>query len=141
MSKAQIKSIWGLASSLSLDKEDVYTILERETKKDSMRECSTYELNKVIRALILLKGPSQSAAPGMITDAQMAKIKELERILGWTDNPKRLQAFIKKFYKVEKVEWLKFKDASKLIESLKSMVKKMRNEDGQGSTRKTGTNV
>lgn len=140
MSKAQIKSIWGLASELSLCKEDVYTILNRETEKDSMRECSTYELNKVIRALILLKGPSQSA-PGMITDGQIAKIKQLEKILGWNDNPKRLQAFIKKYYKVEKVEWLKFKEASKLIESLKSMVKKMGTENGQKNTRKTGTNV
>lgn len=122
MSAAQIKSIWGMASGLSLNKEDVYAILYRETKKDSMRNCSNNELNKVIKVLIALKGQTNSA--NMITDEQYYHIKRLEKQLGWDDNPKRLEAFLKKYYKVDKLKWLSMGDASKLIESLKSMIKR-----------------
>ena len=123
MSSAQIKSIWGLAGGLSLSKEDVYTILDRETKKDSMRNCSTNELNKVIKALIMLKGETNNKAE-MITDEQYHYIRHLEKTLGWNDNAKRLEAFISKYYKVDKLDWLSFENASKLIESLKNMIKR-----------------
>ena len=136
MSAAQIKSIWGMASGLNLTKEDVYALLNRETKKDSMRSCSTQELNKVIKTLISLKGQTGNAA-SMMTDEQYYHIKRLEKALGWNDNPKRLEAFIEKYYKVSKLKWLNINDASKLIESLKNMIRRNKQQvKAAGSSQK-----
>jgi len=125
MSAAQIKTIWSISSGLNLTKDDIYALLNRETKKDSMRSCTNAELNKVIKSLIALKGHAASA--GMITDEQYYYVKKLEKRLGWDDNPKRLEAFLSKYYKVNKINWLSTKDASNLIESLKNIIK--RNSD------------
>lgn len=121
--RPQIRSIWGLAKSkeLQMDKDMLYSIIMRETGKDSMRELTTKECNRIISVLIKMK-EQQQTRPGMATDEQIWKIRSLEKDLGWSDNPKRLEGFVKKFYKVEKLEWLKFKEASKLIESLKRML-------------------
>lgn len=124
-SRPQIKSIWGLAKSkeLSLTDDDLYSIVIRVTGKDSLRSLTTKELNKVIATLINMK-ENYNTRPGMATEKQIYKIKEYEKLLGWSDNPKRLQAFMNKYYKVEKIEWLKFKEASNLIDSLKSIARK-----------------
>ncbi len=122
-SRPQIKSIWGLAKSkeVNLTEEELYSIIICETGKDSMRELTTKEINRVITVLIRLK-ENNRARPGMSTPEQIYKIKTLEKALGWEDNSKRLEGFIKKFYKVEKLEWLEFNDAVKLIESLKKVL-------------------
>ena len=36
--KKQTKVIWGMARDLGMEKEDVYTLLYRETEKESMTE-------------------------------------------------------------------------------------------------------
>jgi hypothetical protein len=61
----------------------------------------------------------------MATEEQIWKIRRLEKVLGWDDNPHRLEGFVRKYYKVEKLEWLKFNDAVKLIESLKKMAARL----------------
>lgn len=123
--RPQIRNIWGLAKSkeLNLTDDDLYAIIIRETGKDSMRQLTTKELNRVISVLIDMK-ERYKARPGMASKEQLYKIKELEKALGWDDNPRRLQGFIRKYYKVERLEWLKFNDAIKLIESLKKMLSK-----------------
>ncbi|SKC68504.1 regulatory protein GemA [Maledivibacter halophilus] len=122
-SRPQIRSIWGLAKSkeLGLDDETLYSIIIRETGKDSMRELTTRQLNRVIAVLINMKEKAR-ARPGMATDKQIRKIRALEKQLGWNDNPKRLLGFTRKFYKVEKLQWLKFDQASNLIEGLKKVL-------------------
>jgi len=122
--KPQIKTIWGLASELGFDKEMLYTILERETGKDSMRACTGTELNRVIFALGKMKDSYNDSRNGMASKEQIWKIRQLEEALGWKDNPARLNGFMKKYYKTERIEWLKGWQAHKLIESLKKMLQK-----------------
>jgi hypothetical protein len=123
--RPQIKNIWGLAKSkeLNLSDEELYSIIFRETGKESMRELTTKELNKVILALGKEKD-RVTKREKRASKEQIWKIRELEKELNWEDNPKRLIAFIKKYYKVEKLEWLTSKDAWRLIESLKKMLEK-----------------
>ena len=70
--------------------------------------------------MILLK-ERRTNRPGMISGRQRYRIGELERQLGWKENPNRLKAFIKKYYHVDSLDWLKEQEASNLIESLKKM--------------------
>ena len=123
-SRPQIRSIWGLAKSeLKLSQEELYSIVLRETGKESLRELETRELNRVITVLIKLKEKA-NVRVGMASKDQIWKIKELAKELGWDDNPKRLKAFVKKYYKIENLEWLNGNQAWRLIESLKKLLKK-----------------
>lgn len=121
--KKQTKVIWGMAKDLGMEKEDVYTLLYRETAKENMTDCTERELSRVIQAMILIK-EKRTNRPGKITGRQRYKIKELERALGWDNDEKRLQGFIKKYYHVDRMDWLSVADASNLIESLKKLTDK-----------------
>lgn len=124
MSKPLIKTIWGLAKTgLNLSEDDLYTIVARETGKDSIKACTTKELNRVVQALIHLKEHSD-ARPDKGTKKMLWKIRQLEQELGWDENPMRLAAFLKKYYGVEKPEWLSRQQAWKAIESLKKVVER-----------------
>lgn len=125
--KKQLQLIWGMAKEFGMSKEDVYTLLYRETKKEHMKDCSEVELSRTIQAMILLK-ERQKNRPGMMTGRQRYRIRELEKELGWQDNKKRLTAFIKKYYHVDNLDWLKTEDASSLIESLKKLAEKQQEE-------------
>ncbi|GLC87512.1 regulatory protein GemA [Lysinibacillus piscis] len=118
-----IKKIWATARSIGMEREDVYSVLQRETGKDSMRNCTLKELERVLLSLQSVQGFSNFKG-NRATKKQLWKIGQLEQQLGWQDNPQRLQGFIKKFYSVEHIEWLTSAQAWRLIESLKKLVEK-----------------
>lgn len=136
-SKDAKKIIWGLAKGLGLNKEELYIVLFRETQKDSMRACTDKELQRVVQALVILKEESKNR-PGMASNKQVWKIRQLEKKLGWYDNPKRLASFLRKWYGVDRPEWLTSHDAWKAIESLKKVLEKGNND---GSREKVQNNL
>lgn len=123
MRNQTLKRIWGLAKQQGLSKEDVYTIVYRETGKEHMTDCTDRELERVVKAIIAIKDVN-AWRPGMATKRQLWKIHELEHQLGWAENPKRLQAFVEKYYHVQKLEWLRFEQAIACIDSLKNVLEK-----------------
>lgn len=126
-----IKRIWGLAKKgLNLTDDDLYSILYRETGKESMKECKEKELKRVVLSLEHLRG---EGVPGRASRKQIWKIKDLARELGWEDNPRRLAGFLRKWYGVEQAQWLSSRDAWKAIESLKNILERERaKDDGSG---------
>ncbi|MED3799975.1 regulatory protein GemA [Lysinibacillus capsici] len=118
-----IKKIWTTARSIGMEREDVYNVLQRETGKDSMRQCSQKELERVLLSLQSVQGFNNFRG-NRATKRQLWKIGQLEQQLGWQDNPQRLKGFIKKFYSVEQMEWLTSAQAWRLIESLKKLIEK-----------------
>lgn len=131
MSRTQIKTIWGLAKTgLNLSDDDLYAIVARETDKDSIKACTTKELNRVIQVLIHLK-ELYEARPDKGTKKMLWKIRQLEKELGWDDSPMRLTAFLKKYYSVEKPEWLSRQEAWKAIESLKKVIERKKDNGGR----------
>lgn len=123
MRNQTLKHIWGLAKQQGMSKEEVYTIVYRETGKEHMSDCTDRQLEQVVKAIIAIKDIN-AQRPGMATKRQIWKIHELEKELGWTDNPKRLQAFVEKYYHVPTLEWLRFEQAIACIDSLKNVLKK-----------------
>lgn len=92
--RKQIKIIWGMAKNLNMSKEDVYALLYQQSWEgahDRMHgagiipHCTGHDLLKERR----------TNRPGMISGRQRYRIGELERQLGWKENPNRLKAFIK----------------------------------------------
>lgn len=128
-----IRQLWGIAKSaeLGLDDEEVYAIVLRETGKDSIRNLSAGELRTVIRVLQSMKDKHKGAADER-TDAGgnpqtvqlRRKIYHLCEELGWNDDPSRIQGFVRRMCRVDRLEWLTPAQCGKVIEGLKAMVKR-----------------
>lgn len=119
-----IRQIWGMSKNdLQMSEDDVRAVMYQCTGKDSMKLCTDRELHQVLCHLGRLKD-SQMHTPGKATPQQIWKIREMEKELGWVNNPKRLRKFMEKYSSVEKLEWLEFEQAKKLIESLKRVLRR-----------------
>ena len=138
-----IKTIWGIAKSpeLLMSEEDLYSIIYRETGKDSMRKLTQSEINKVCSALSEMKDSVKGSSSKKRTDTggsnrtkeQRQKIYKLTEELGWNNNNARINGFVKKMFKVERLEWLDNDQCSRLIEMLKSMVERGKKDADTGN--------
>lgn len=116
ISKPQIKKIWVTARNVGINDEEILRdLIEAITGSRSISKMSKDEANMIIDAL------NGKDRPGFASSQQVWKINQLAKELGW-DNPKRLKAFIKKYYGVDEPRWLKSYAAWKCIESLKKLL-------------------
>lgn len=128
---SSIRMIWGIAKSpeLSLDDEALYSIIERETQKDSMRKLTQGEIDRVCRVLQQMKDGVGKPAQRKRTDEggnpkterQRKKVYMLTEALGWNDDDARINGFVRKMFKIDRLEWLTPAQCYKLIEALKKM--------------------
>lgn len=118
-----IKTIWGLAKSpeLRLDKDSLYALVYRETKKESLKKLTKAEIEKVCKALGRLKDCQKPGNQATMKQRQM--IYHLQKELGW--DAARLNGFVKKMFKIDRLEWLDVRSCSALIEALKAMAGRM----------------
>jgi len=127
-----IKMIWVKAKELGLynssspkneiKSSQLYEIIYSKTQKNSMRDCTDDELEKVLKTLNLFSRQNKTAI-GKATQKQLNYIKFLAKELNW-NNPKKLDGFIKKYTGIDRMEWLSPKQASNIIEGLKKMLSK-----------------
>lgn len=137
--------------------DDLHAIVFRVTGKDSIGKLTERDADLVIGELVKLKkggrtgterrknypgDKKQDHRPGMITPAQrkavwfyMYRLEELDQEPSQATRAERLCAIIKKFLRVdaaarEPLRFISFKDAGRLIEVLKNMV---RYEEQKGS--------
>lgn len=114
---------------MGLADEDYREILRNNFKRDSSKDLNAFQQNELLRIFKKLgwkpkKDKTRASVP------QVRNIKGLEKKLGWDDNSERLQGFIKRQIGHEKkVEWLTPPEASKVIEGLKKMERRMGNGD------------
>jgi len=125
----QNRKIWALANELGIDETALRDLVERLTGQRSTSALTIIQANQLIEEMNRLGGqrPTRAAntrRPGMATPEQLRKIRALECELGWADNPKRLQSFMSKYCGgIVRLEWLSFRQASSLIESLKGVLR------------------
>lgn len=131
-----IKRLWGIARSpeLRLTDEELHLLVQAHTGKDSIRTLNKRELWAVIRVLTGMKDSARRSERGRrgrcgnpATENQRKKIYRLTQELGW-DKPSRLSGMCRRMFGVGAVEWLDYQQCSKLIEALKSMVKRKEEE-------------
>ena len=133
ISKEQIKNIWGFSKDVGVDKDNLYCMIERISKKDSMRKMTKKQANRLIRELIVLKDNNKKVknrsskrrtdtGGNKNTQLQRKKIYALTAILGWNDNNNRINGFVKRMFKVDRIDWLDETQCNKLIEILKQMI-------------------
>ena len=132
----QLKLLWVLARQLGMDSDSLHEFIFSVTGKDSIRALSVLEAKEVIDTLVLngakvtrkkLPRPLPPNVIELVTRKQMKYIRDLERKLGWQNNPERLKGFLKKIIKKKRLRTKE--DGAKIIQGLKSMASR---ESGPG---------
>lgn len=131
----QKKAIWAASREFGLDRETVYDIILAVSEKEHMTELTYLEAAKVIGRI---RGKSLKHEERKRTDIGgdprtiplRKKIYALTEELGWNNEPERLQGFLRRMYKMERVEWLSVGQCHQLIESLKKMIERESKKDG-----------
>lgn len=115
--------------------EELHLLVSAHTGKDSIKELNKRELGKMVGILSNMKDSALRKERGTRraygncgTVNQRKKIYRLAEILGW-EKPARVNGLCKKMFGVACVEWLDYRQCSKLIEALKSMTGRMEKKD------------
>ena len=132
MAEPTIRMLFGIAKSreLALTDEELHIIVSAHTGKDSIKELSRNELGTVIGVLIDMKNSASRNGRGSRkergnagTANQRRKIYKLAQALGW-EKPSRVNGMCRRMFGVACVEWLDYRQCSKLIEALKAMAER-----------------
>lgn len=131
---ASIRTLWAIAKSpeLGLSDEDLHAVVYRETGKESMKKLTQGEINTLARVLQNMKDGVQRDTTSKRTDeggdprttAQRRKIYALTEALGWNDDNRRINGFVKRVTRVDRIEWLTIAQCEKVIEGLKAILKR-----------------
>lgn len=125
---AQRKKIYAVARELGIDNDLLHELVLRLTGKEHISELTKKEAIRVIDELEPRRPTRTVQRTGrqvlLATRKQYWMINKLAQELGWDDNPKRLQGFIKKYAKVDHPRWLTVKQASAVIEGLKALAER-----------------
>ncbi len=146
MAEPTIRMLWGLAKSqeLSMTDEELHLLVSAHTGKDSIKELNKRELGKMVGILSNMKDSAlrkergnRRAYGNCGTVNQRKKIYKLAEALGW-EQKARVDGLCRKMFGVSVVEWLDYRQCSKLIEALKSMVERgqKKNTDEQADSGK-----
>ncbi len=140
-SQPGIRMVWGIAKSpeLKLTDEELHLLVQAHTGKESIRDLGNRELQTVIRVLLRMKDSAKKSGRGKrpggnpATENQRKKIYRLTQALGW-DKPARVNGMCRRMFGVSAVEWLDYRQCSKLIEALKAMAERKEGEDEKADT-------
>ena len=115
-----MKRLWAVGREYGLSKDDMHTLAMTDLSEEHISKLSEAQAKYLIDR-IQGKEVSRPAPSGMISNGQKKYILDLAEKLGWSDNPKRLSGFIKKYAKTDSIDWLTSYQAGKVIEGLKKM--------------------
>lgn len=122
---AQVRKIWAVARERGLEKDDVRQMAKLISGLDSVSQLTKHEAMQLIDRLEGRRPLTKGQAGGnMATEKQVWKIEQLIAALGWSDNPKRLEAFMLKYAGVAKIGWLTKRKATGLIDGLKKILER-----------------
>lgn len=124
---AQIRKIHLEARSRGMDDDLLHIYIEKITGKKSIRELTIMEGVSVIDSF------ARADQAGGTTAKQRYLITKLCEELGWKDasgkaDQTRLNGFLSKRFRIDNINWLDRRTASKVIEALK----KMKDREGHG---------
>ena len=136
-----IRTLWAIAKSpeLHLTDEDLHAVVYRETGKESMKKLTQGEITNVARVLQNMKDSAARSTGDKRTDEggnptterQRRKIYALCEALGWNDDPRRIQGFVKRVAHVDRIEWLNMAQCEKVIEGLKAILARQRRKGAE----------
>ena len=104
-----------------------------------MKKLTQGEITDVARVLQNMKDSASRSTGDKRTDEggnptterQRRKIYALCEALGWNDDPRRIQGFIKRVAHVDRIEWLNMAQCEKVIEGLKAILARQRRKEAE----------
>jgi hypothetical protein len=126
ITEAQMRKIWAVTKEKGLDEDMVRAIAQDVSGRPSISGLTKLQ---AIRVIDRLESKASNRAkplrdPNMMTEKQEWKIRKLEQELGWQNNPQRLLAFVKKYGRVERLDWLTKYKARNIIDGLKALLER-----------------
>ena len=121
MKPETMRQLWATAKNYGIDSEMLHGLCLEELNQEHISKLSERE-GKYLIDRIKGKDVPKPAPRGRASNEQKKYIRDLATKLGWNDNPLRLSGFIKKYAKIDNIDWLTAYQASKIIEALKRMV-------------------
>lgn len=123
-----IRTIWGLAKcdELRMTDEELHLVVMAQTGKESIRKLTKKEIARVVYVLSQMKESSRRGREARMplcdgtTQNQRRKVYKLMQALEW--NEKRINGMCRRMFKIDRLEWLNYKQISDLIEALKAML-------------------
>lgn len=141
---ASIRTLWAIAKSpeLGLSDDDLHAVVYRETRKESMKQLTQGEINTLARVLQNMKDGVNRDTRRKRTDEGgdprtvnlRHKIYALCDALGWNDDYRRINGFVKRMFGVDRVEWLTLGQCGKVVEALKAILEREQRKEGQHET-------
>jgi len=123
----QIKLLHVARAKTRMDEDTYRALLSRygvTSSKDPRLQPAHYREMMGFFADLGFAPGAGTPTPGRATPAQLAKITALEHALHWADNPRRLRAYLEKWYHVSDRRFLTPRQAWRAIEGLKAILAK-----------------
>ena len=135
-----IRTLWAIAKSpeLRLSDEDLHGVVYRETGKESMKKLIHTSIGDHVASAAahsdrVLQNMKDSAARSTgdkrtdeggnpTTERQRRKIYALTEALGWNNDKRRIEGFVKRMTGIDRLEWLNTAQCEKVIEGLKAIL-------------------
>lgn len=139
-SNAQIRKIHILAREQGLDTDTLHSMVYKTVSKEHISQLAIAEAVKVIDSLSGKKIKKDSNPAEVASMRQINYIKGMMQQLGWVTEAgepdlKRLNGLLSKCFKLDSFKWLTKEKASDVIEALKSMLERHK-ENVYGSKEK-----
>lgn len=123
--------------------EDLHALVYRETGKESLRKLTARSWGRWPGILPGLKDgvrrghPEQADGPRAATRPQLQQRRKIWHLcdeLGWNNDFRRIQGFVKKMTGTDRLEWLTPPQCEKVIEALKAILarEKRKGDEGRG---------
>ena len=116
-----------------MDREELHGVVYTAAKKEHVSELTVEEARRVIDRLKLLTGEKPKRAADRATKGQVQLIYSLAERLGWSEEPKRLTAFLEKQYGISHPSFLDRRSTNSCIAALKAMAAGGRGERKGGA--------
>lgn len=126
MTNKQRCAIWASANKHGIDNEAVHDIISSVANKESMKQLNYVEAAKVLDRINNKRKTQKRTDEGGNPETVRLrnKIYSLTGELGWNNDNERINRFVYRMFKIDRLEWLPENKCHKLIEILKKMVSK-----------------
>lgn len=117
-----------------MSEEELHLLVARETGKESLRLLNKNEIKLIVTVLASMKASvngkkTYGKTGNKATTNQRRKILKLIQELGWEDNPDRINGFVWRMFKINRLEWVNADQCSQLIEALKKMIERKKEKE------------
>jgi hypothetical protein len=129
----ELPHFWALVRKAGMGKEDIAGMTAARYKKDRLSDLTRHQWLEMLWHFRRAADPEYACS-----DEQWERIKWLQHELGWTDA--HLENYIKKFGRIDRIEWLCGVTATKIMVALQKIIDWQGRRANESSSEDSGEN-